>query len=88
MADNVRPTHPPALVVDAANPRTPGVPINERRDVPRRLELPEREPDEIQIHIGRIEVVAVPPAPARAEAKPPHKSLNLDDYLKRRGESR
>ena len=43
-----------------------------------------RGPDEIQIHIGRIEVIAVPPpsAPVR-EARPTHKPLSLDDYLKR-----
>jgi hypothetical protein len=44
----------------------------------------EREPDKVEIHIGRIEVTAVPqeaprPAPAR-----PRKSLDLGDYLKRR----
>ncbi len=44
----------------------------------------EREPDEIQIHIGRIEVTATPPAPARPAAKPMRKTPTLDDYLKRR----
>lgn len=44
----------------------------------------QREPDEILIHIGRIEVTAAPPAPPRAAAKPARKSLTLDDYLKRR----
>jgi len=42
---------------------------------------PERE--EIQIHIGRIEVTAVPQAPARLTDRPARKSLNLDEYLKR-----
>ena len=44
----------------------------------------EREPDKIEIHIGRIEVTAVPqeaPRPATARAR---KSLNLGEYLKRR----
>jgi hypothetical protein len=44
----------------------------------------EREPDKIEIHIGRIEVTAVPqeaPRPAAARAR---KSLNLSEYLKRR----
>jgi hypothetical protein len=43
------------------------------------------EPDEIQIHIGRIEVVAVPPAPALpASRKPQHGGPSLDEYLRRR----
>jgi hypothetical protein len=43
-----------------------------------------REPDEIRIHIGRIEVTAVPPAQVRSDPKPVKPSLNLGDYLKRR----
>ena len=43
------------------------------------------EPDEIQIHIGRIEVIAVPPAPP---APPPPKrkpgAPSLNEYLQRR----
>lgn len=39
--------------------------------------------DEIQIHIGRIEVTALPPAPTRAAAQTPRKGLNLEEYLKR-----
>ncbi|HEX9200064.1 MAG TPA: hypothetical protein VF865_10935 [Acidobacteriaceae bacterium] len=42
-----------------------------------------REPDEIQIHIGRIEVTAVPQA-TRPAPPPVRKALSLDDYLKRR----
>jgi hypothetical protein len=46
---------------------------------------PAQEPlDEIQIHIGRIEVHAVPPAPApRAVLPRPRSGVNLDQYLKR-----
>ena len=42
--------------------------------------------DEIQIHIGRIEVTAAAPAPARARAAatPPRQSPSLDEFLKRR----
>jgi len=40
-------------------------------------------PDEIHINIGRIELTAVPPVPQRPAA-PARKSLNLDEYLKRR----
>ncbi|HTT63299.1 MAG TPA: hypothetical protein VMG35_15700 [Bryobacteraceae bacterium] len=43
-----------------------------------------RKADEIQIHIGRIEVTAMPPAPPRPASKPSRASLNLGDYLKGR----
>jgi len=39
--------------------------------------------EDIQIHIGRIEVVAVPPPPVSNSPKPVRKSLSLEDYLKR-----
>ncbi|HEX7362541.1 MAG TPA: hypothetical protein VF283_18770 [Bryobacteraceae bacterium] len=42
-----------------------------------------REPDEIQIHIGRIEVTAVQP-PAPRAPKGPDKNISLDAYLERR----
>ncbi|HEY6347345.1 MAG TPA: hypothetical protein VIY49_38140 [Bryobacteraceae bacterium] len=43
---------------------------------------------EIQIHIGRIEVTAVPPPLPRPTAPPARKSINLGEYLKRgRGSS-
>ena len=44
----------------------------------------EREPEEIQIHIGRIEVSAVPQAPAPRPSKLLRKALSLDEYLRRR----
>jgi hypothetical protein len=44
----------------------------------------EREPDEIQIHIGRIEISAVPQTPAAPSVKATRKSSSLDDYLRRR----
>lgn len=43
-----------------------------------------QQPDDIQIHIGRIEVVAVPPQPAPRAPKTPDRSLSLDAYLSRR----
>ena len=43
-----------------------------------------REPDEIQIHIGRIEVVAAQPPAPRPAPKPQRKAPSLDDYLRRR----
>jgi hypothetical protein len=48
-----------------------------------------RAPDEIQIHIGRIEVTAVPPPAPRPAPKVERKSVNLDEYLKgRQGRNR
>ncbi len=43
------------------------------------------EPNEVQIHIGRIEVTAIPQAPMRPAAAAPRRSgMSLDDYLKQR----
>jgi hypothetical protein len=55
----------------------------EKTDFAPRVAQPEREADEIQIHIGRIEVTAVPPPPVRPPASPVRKSLRLDEYLRR-----
>lgn len=46
------------------------------------------EPDEIQIHIGKIEVLAVPQTPAPAAVKTPRKAMSLDQYLQQRDRSR
>jgi hypothetical protein len=43
-----------------------------------------RQPDEIQIHIGRIEVTAIPQAAPRTATKPARKGINLEEYLSRR----
>jgi hypothetical protein len=71
-----------------ASPPTPNVrKVVRKEERARRLNSsgsPQREADEIQIHIGRIEVTAVPPpapAPVRAPAR---KSISLDEYLKRK----
>jgi hypothetical protein len=45
---------------------------------------PQHEPDEIEIHIGRIEVTAVPPPAARAASRPQSKPVSLAEYLKSR----
>lgn len=42
------------------------------------------QPDEIQIHIGRIEVTAVQQTPARPALKTSRRGPVLDEYLKRR----
>jgi hypothetical protein len=44
----------------------------------------EREHDKVEIHIGRIEVTAVPQEAPRPVAARPRKSLDLGEYLKRR----
>lgn len=48
-----------------------------------RAVAPHREPDEIQIHIGRIEVTAVP-APAQPKPKAREHDISLETYLHRR----
>jgi hypothetical protein len=53
------------------------------------LAQPKREPDSIEIHIGRIEVLAAQPQPAqRPPAQPTRKSLDLGEYLRRGGGTR
>ncbi len=42
-----------------------------------------QEPDEIQIHIGRIEVTAALPQPPARPAAKPRSSVDLGEYLKR-----
>lgn len=42
------------------------------------------QPEEIQVHIGRIEVLAVPQTAPRQAAAPARKGLSLDEYLSRR----
>jgi hypothetical protein len=43
-----------------------------------------QQSDDIQIHIGRIEVVAVPPPAPRPATAPVRKGLSLDEYLSRK----
>jgi hypothetical protein len=60
-------------------------PLSQRQAQPA-ASLP-REPDSIEIHIGRIEVLAAAPRPAQPAApRPTRKSLDLGEYL--RGERR
>lgn len=46
-------------------------------------ERAEHQGDDIQIHIGRIEVIAMPPAAPRPTPVPARKSQTLDEYLRR-----
>jgi hypothetical protein len=55
---------------------------NARVEATRRA-APTHEPDEIHIHIGRIEVAAVTQQAPRPAPAPARKSLNLDEYLRR-----
>ena len=43
-----------------------------------------RDADDIQINIGRIEVIAVSPPTQRSTPAPARKGMSLDDYLSRR----
>ena len=88
---NLQRPHTALAALSRTKPRTaqPSSPLvlaargNERTDASSRMARPDRETDEVQIHIGRIEVTAVPPAPARPAAPPARKSLRLDEYLRR-----
>lgn len=61
--------------------------VRERRDSticePRAQRSAAAKPDEVHIHIGRIEVTAVPPPAPPAIRRPVRKSPTLDEYLRR-----
>jgi len=66
-------------------PRTIAAQVNTRRQQAPASPPPRpAQPEEIQIHIGRIEVLAVPQAVSRPAAAPARKGLSLDEYLSRR----
>ena len=89
--DSYTPLLPPSTQTSDAgtelfNPSQTNVsaaPKKESFAAPRRAAASSAEPDEIQIHIGRIEVTAVPQAAPRPAAVPASKSINLDEYLRR-----
>ncbi|MDW5265464.1 MULTISPECIES: hypothetical protein [Acidobacteriaceae] len=58
-----------------------------RAEAARRAQPVQREPDEVHIHIGRIEVAAVPQQAPRPAAAAARRSINLTDYLARNGRS-
>jgi hypothetical protein len=51
--------------------------------IPSNSRAPQPQSDDIQIHIGRIEVVAVPQPAPRPAAAPVRKGMGLDEYLSR-----
>ena len=51
-----------------------------RNDRGQRMSQPQA--DEIQIHIGRVEVIAMHPPAPRAVPAPVRKSQSLDEYLR------
>jgi hypothetical protein len=51
-------------------------------------QLPTSEHDAIEIHIGRIEVLAAPPPPPQPAPRPARKSLDLGEYLRRERRTR
>ncbi len=53
-----------------------------RAEAARRSQPAQREPDEVHIHIGRIEVAAITQQAPRPAAAAARRSLNLGDYLK------
>ncbi len=73
----IRPSVVPLQAMRAAVP-----PRNERQP---QTPAQRSEPDEIHIHIGRIEVASVPPQLPRTTPPLPRKGLNLDEYLRRGG---
>ena len=62
---------------------SPRRPVSPSAALAARLER-ETRADDIHINIGRIEVIAVPPAAPRQAQAPQRKGISLDDYLSRR----
>ncbi len=69
----------------AFQPLMPVAPMTPRLNPVARFSAPvPPATDDIQIHIGRIEINAIPPSPApRAPTSRASRGLNLDDYLRR-----
>jgi hypothetical protein len=81
-------SYTPLLVVNDIQNAAPSAPgsVKQLHTLSSPLHRPRRvrEPDEVQIHIGRIEVTAVAPSPSsRPPITPARKSPSLDEYLKR-----
>jgi hypothetical protein len=84
------PLLPEQRFVAPARALTPALPVaRERPTHAQPIAQAAHQPDEIEIHIGRIEVTAPPASPAaRPAPHPARKSLDLGEYLKRERRSR
>ena len=84
VAAESRPPAPPGgnAAAPAEPPRLAG---QRERNGAAKVPAAPREPDEINIHIGRIEVTAAQPPPLRPAPKAQRKAPSLDDYLRRHG---
>jgi hypothetical protein len=75
----------PAVLMPSPPPVTLQSPTKSGGDAAQSFASRSRATDDIEIHIGRIEVAAMQAAPIRsAPAKPPRRAASLDEYLKRR----
>lgn len=83
-----RPEQPPESLAlpEAVLPPAPLLaPRHDSPTQPVRTAERHRAPDEVHVHIGRIEITAVqPPAPAKRASRKGQAPLSLDDYLARR----
>jgi hypothetical protein len=80
-AGNVGAADPEPRAQRDAFPRLAKGQNQERTQSPQRVESAMQD---IEIHIGRIEVIAVPPPAPRVAAASPRRTMSLDDYLKQR----
>lgn len=77
--------HSPARTTSVSSGSSPYIRAGAKPDMPNRANRPTAtEPEEIQIHIGRIEVTAVPQTQTRPTVKAARKGMSLDEYLKGR----
>ena len=81
---NAMPSRSRSQTIETELPIHPGAKMSQQK--PQQLSSPAaaRDPDEIQIHIGRIEVTAVPPSAATPMRKRTAKGPSLQEYLGRR----
>jgi hypothetical protein len=81
----MRPSQPeaPSIARSVVSQSASGRARTESRESMRRAGQATREPAEITINIGRIEVTAVPQPAVRPAAVPARRSVSLDEYLKR-----
>jgi hypothetical protein len=73
-----------AALAQAATSTAPAKTAWQNSRGPQQVTRQSVQPPDVQVHIGRIEVVAVPP-PAQQAAPSSRKSTTLDDYLRQVG---